>query len=92
MNLATQNITHIYFYYKCAINIFYLLSAHFIEDKDEYYNTLTEYLLFTVKGQVYIQDMKFDKLPFNEYNITVRKKEQYVYFIYPTNAISIFFT
>ncbi|CAL1688249.1 unnamed protein product [Lasius platythorax] len=44
--------------------------AQYIEDKDEYYNTLTEYLLFTVKGQAYIQDMKFDKLPFNDYNIT----------------------
>ncbi|KAL6427288.1 hypothetical protein ACFW04_008694 [Cataglyphis niger] len=42
----------------------------YIEDKDEYYNTLTEYLLFTVKGQAYIQDIKFDKLPFNDYNIT----------------------
>ncbi|XP_011632112.1 patched domain-containing protein 3-like isoform X2 [Pogonomyrmex barbatus] len=44
--------------------------AHYIEDKDEYYNILTEYLLFTVKGQAYIQNMKFDKLPFNDYNIT----------------------
>ncbi|GAB1864647.1 Patched domain-containing protein 3 [Camponotus japonicus] len=44
--------------------------AQYIEDKDEYYNILTEYLLFTVKGQAYIQDMKFNKLPFNDYNIT----------------------
>lgn len=44
--------------------------VQYIEDKDEYYNTLTEYLLFTVKGQAYIQDMKFNKLPFNDYNIT----------------------
>jgi len=50
---------------------FYLLLAQYIEDKDEYYNTLTEYLMFSVKGQVYIQDMKFNKLPFNDYNITV---------------------
>ncbi|XP_071561671.1 patched domain-containing protein 3 isoform X2 [Temnothorax nylanderi] len=44
--------------------------AHYIDNKDEYYNTLTEFLLFTVKGQTYIQNMKFDKLPFNDYNIT----------------------
>lgn len=50
-------------------------SAQYIEDKDEYYNTLTEYLLFTVKGQAYIQNMKFSKLPFNDYNITVRRIE-----------------
>ncbi|XP_029156684.1 patched domain-containing protein 3-like isoform X2 [Nylanderia fulva] len=42
-------------------------------DKDEYYNTLSEYLLFTIKGQAYIQDVKFDKLPFNDYNITTSK-------------------
>ncbi|XP_018402992.1 PREDICTED: patched domain-containing protein 3-like isoform X2 [Cyphomyrmex costatus] len=42
----------------------------FIENRDEYYNTLTEFLLFTVKGQAYIQNMKFNKLPFNDYNIT----------------------
>ncbi|XP_011861607.1 PREDICTED: patched domain-containing protein 3-like isoform X1 [Vollenhovia emeryi] len=42
----------------------------YIEDKDEYYNTLTEFLMFTVKGQAYIQNMKFNKLPFNDYNIT----------------------
>ncbi|XP_011339858.1 NPC intracellular cholesterol transporter 1 isoform X3 [Ooceraea biroi] len=44
--------------------------VEYIEDKDEYYNILTEYLLFTVKGQAFIQDIKFDKLPFNDYNIT----------------------
>nr|XP_012227308.1 PREDICTED: patched domain-containing protein 3-like [Linepithema humile] len=44
--------------------------AQYIEDKDEYYNILTEYLLFSVKGQAYIQDIKFSKLPFNDYNIT----------------------
>ncbi|XP_011151061.2 patched domain-containing protein 3 [Harpegnathos saltator] len=44
--------------------------ASYIEDKDEYYNILTEYLLLTVEGQAYIQDIKFDKLPFNDYNIT----------------------
>nr|XP_012227494.1 PREDICTED: patched domain-containing protein 3-like [Linepithema humile] len=44
--------------------------AQYIEDKEEYYNTLTEYLLFTGKGQAYIQDMKFSKLPFNDYYIT----------------------
>ncbi|XP_012234648.2 patched domain-containing protein 3 [Linepithema humile] len=44
--------------------------AQYIENKDEYYNMLTEYLLFTVKGQSYIQDLKFSKLPFNDYNIT----------------------
>lgn len=53
----------------------YLLSAQYIEDKDEYYNILTEYLMFTVKGQAYIQDIKFNKLPFNDYNITVCKME-----------------
>lgn len=56
-------------------NIIYCLSAHNIEDKDEYYNTLTEFLLFTVKGQAYIQNIKFNKLPFNDYNITVRQRE-----------------
>lgn len=66
-----------------------LVSAQFIEDKDEYYNTLTEYLLFTVKGQAYIQDMKFDKLPFNDYNITVRKVERYMY---PANPASSSFS
>ncbi|XP_014480960.1 PREDICTED: patched domain-containing protein 3-like [Dinoponera quadriceps] len=44
--------------------------AEYIVDREEYYNTLTEYLLLTVEGQAYIQDIKFDKLPFNEYNIT----------------------
>ncbi|XP_011693450.1 PREDICTED: patched domain-containing protein 3-like isoform X2 [Wasmannia auropunctata] len=43
---------------------------HYVEDKEEYYNILTEFLLFTVKGQAYIQNMKFNKLPFNDYNIT----------------------
>lgn len=42
-----------------------------IEDKDEYYNMLTEYLLLTKEGQTYIQDIKFNKLPINDYNITV---------------------
>ncbi|XP_032681193.1 protein patched homolog 3-like isoform X3 [Odontomachus brunneus] len=44
--------------------------ASYIEDKDEYYNVLTEYLLLTMEGQTYIQNIKFDKLPFNDYNIT----------------------
>lgn len=44
--------------------------ARNVEDKDEYYNHLTEFLLFSVKGRAYIQDMKFSKLPFNDYNIT----------------------
>ncbi|KAL0119259.1 hypothetical protein PUN28_009682 [Cardiocondyla obscurior] len=45
--------------------------VHYIESSDEYFNTLTEFLLFTVKGQAYIQNIKFDKLPFNDYNITI---------------------
>lgn len=50
--------------------------VRYIEDKDDYYNTLTEYLLLTVEGQAYIQDIKFDKMPFNDYNITVCKKKR----------------
>lgn len=42
-----------------------------IESKEEYYNVLTEYLLLTKEGQVYIKDISFDKLPVGEYNITV---------------------
>lgn len=30
-----------------------------------------------MKGQGYIQDIKFNKLPFNNYNITVCKKDRY---------------
>ena len=41
-----------------------------IESEEEYYNVLTEYLLLTKEGQVYIKDISFDKLPVGEYNIT----------------------
>lgn len=42
-----------------------------IENKEEYYNVLTEFLLMTKGGQVYIKDIKFNKIPINNYNITV---------------------
>ncbi|XP_072753049.1 patched domain-containing protein 3 isoform X2 [Anoplolepis gracilipes] len=32
-----------------------------------------EYLQFTVKGQEFLQDIKFNNLPFNDYNITTSK-------------------
>lgn len=41
-----------------------------IESSEEYYNTLTEYLLLTKEGQAYIKDINFNKLPAGEYNIT----------------------
>ncbi|XP_066595690.1 patched domain-containing protein 3-like isoform X2 [Prorops nasuta] len=41
-----------------------------IENKDEYYSVLTEYLLLTKEGQTRIQDIKFDKRPIGEYNVT----------------------
>ncbi|XP_076391692.1 patched domain-containing protein 3 isoform X1 [Megachile rotundata] len=41
-----------------------------IESKEEYYNVLTEFLLLTREGQVYIKDLKFDSIPAGEYNIT----------------------
>ncbi|XP_014612878.1 PREDICTED: patched domain-containing protein 3-like isoform X1 [Polistes canadensis] len=44
--------------------------AHYIESKDEYYGVLTEYLLLTMEGQAHIKDIKFDKLPIDDYNIT----------------------
>ncbi|KAK2583937.1 hypothetical protein KPH14_001198 [Odynerus spinipes] len=47
--------------------------AHDIESKDEYYGFLTEYLLLTTEGQAYIKDIKFDKLPIGDYNITTSK-------------------
>ncbi|KAK0090682.1 hypothetical protein PV325_008019 [Microctonus aethiopoides] len=41
-------------------------------DKDEYYGSLPEYLL-TQKGQSYVKDIKFNRLPTVDYNITVSK-------------------
>lgn len=49
------------------------LVAQNIESKEEYYGFLTEYLLLTTEGQAYIKDIKFDKLPIGDYNITVSK-------------------
>ncbi|XP_012258315.2 patched domain-containing protein 3-like [Athalia rosae] len=40
------------------------------EDNDEYYGYLTEYLLLTKEGQGYIKDIKFNRIPIGEYNIT----------------------
>lgn len=39
-------------------------------DRDEYYGSLPEYLL-TQKGQSYVKDIKFNRLPTVDYNITV---------------------
>ncbi|XP_012277603.1 patched domain-containing protein 3 [Orussus abietinus] len=41
-----------------------------VEDRDEYYSVLTEFLLLTKEGQSHIKDIKFDKLPIGDYNIT----------------------
>ncbi|XP_046427563.1 patched domain-containing protein 3-like isoform X1 [Neodiprion fabricii] len=40
------------------------------EDNDEYHSYLTEYLLLTKEGQAYIKDIKFNRIPINDYNIT----------------------
>ncbi|CAD6227822.1 GSCOCG00006280001-RA-CDS [Cotesia congregata] len=41
-------------------------------DRDEFYGSLSEYLL-TRKGQSYVKDMKFSRLPTVDYNITTSK-------------------
>ncbi|XP_024940827.1 NPC intracellular cholesterol transporter 1 isoform X2 [Cephus cinctus] len=41
-----------------------------IVDRDEYFGYLSEYLLFTLEGQAFIKDIKFDRLPIDDYNIT----------------------
>ncbi|XP_008554169.2 patched domain-containing protein 3 isoform X1 [Microplitis demolitor] len=43
-------------------------------DRDEYYGSLSEYLL-TRKGQSYVKDIKFSRLPTVDYNITTSKFE-----------------
>lgn len=44
-----------------------------VEDRNEFYGYLTEFLLLTKMGQAYVKDMKFDQIPVgNDYKITVR--------------------
>ncbi|XP_043279634.1 patched domain-containing protein 3-like [Venturia canescens] len=48
-------------------------SGHAVESKDEYYGYLSEYLFVTKEGQSYVQDVKFNKVPIADYNITISK-------------------